>query len=175
MGGLPRWRRRAHSGAAVFGFHNVVADAQTAESGDRSLHIAVADFRRYLDWIESAYQVVPLTELIARLGRSRPVGGLAVLSFDDAYAGFIRHGVPSLRERALPFVVFPVTDAATQPRPFWWDAAGPVSPAQRDEWLRASRRRRSRAGRRDGVGSHSRRSAGRPHAGRLGSAPCNTG
>src|SRR5690606_18592090 len=41
-----------------------------------------------------------------------------------------------LRRRALPFTTFPVVDAATEPRPFWWDLLDGAAPDVRDHMLR---------------------------------------
>jgi peptidoglycan/xylan/chitin deacetylase (PgdA/CDA1 family) len=121
--GVPALRRRA--GAAIFCFHNVVPDALTGNVGDRSLHVGTSDFRDYIDWITSAYTVVPIAELIDRLHRGLPVGRLAVLAFDDGYRGIVRHAIPIMRSARTPFAVFPVTDYASRPRPFWWDLCDP--------------------------------------------------
>ena len=121
--GLPALRRRR--GAAIFCFHNVGPDALTGNVGDRSLHVGVSDFRRYIDWIASAYTVVPIADVIDRLHRGLSVGRLAVLAFDDGYRGVVRHAEPVMRAAGVPFAVFPVVDYASHPRPFWWDLCDP--------------------------------------------------
>lgn len=128
--GLPALRRR--SGAAIFCFHNVVPDALTGNLADRSLHVALSDFRDYIDWIAGAFTIVPIAELIDRLHRGLSVGRLAVLAFDDGYRGVVRNAVPVMRGADAPFAVFPVTDYASRPRPFWWDLCDPRPPAFRE-------------------------------------------
>lgn len=131
--GIPRRRRR--NGAVVFCFHNVVRDNIAGHAGDRSLHIGVGDFERYIDWIGGAHTVVPVDELVGRLRARQSVDGLAVLTFDDGYAGTIRHAVPVMRSAGLPFALFPVVDAAEKRRPFWWDSVGPLSNDERERFL----------------------------------------
>ena len=133
--GLPRWRRRRSSGAAIFGFHNVVPDAMSGRVGDRSLHVGVTAFNRYIEWISRAYVVIPILELANRLRRRQPVGGLAVLTFDDGYVGSIRHALPVMRAAGVPFTVFPVVNGAADPHAFWWDAVVNLNLRDRERFL----------------------------------------
>lgn len=118
--GWPASRRRSR--AAIFCFHNVV-DGPVVDA-DASLHLPVEHFGQLLDWIQDAYHVVPLAELLDRATRSQAVGGLAALTFDDAYVGCLRLGLPLLSDRGLPSTLYVVSGAADHPRPFWWDLAG---------------------------------------------------
>jgi peptidoglycan/xylan/chitin deacetylase (PgdA/CDA1 family) len=119
--GIPRWRRRAGSGALVLGFHNVVADDLAGRVGDRALHVGVSAFGEYVDWIKRHYDVIPIGELVDRLRASRPVGGVAAITFDDGYAGVVRHAVPVMRSAGVPFAVFPVIRHSDERKAFWWD------------------------------------------------------
>src|SRR5215472_3677739 len=98
--GLPALRRRISRAAVVLCYHNVVPDGTTG--GDPGLHLPVSEFRWQLDWIEAHYRVVALGELAERLRSGRSVRGLAVLTFDDAYAGAFQQAWPLLRARGLP-------------------------------------------------------------------------
>lgn len=119
--GWPR-RRRRQGGAPVFCFHNVIA-AGAAPSGDRSLQVPRDAFARYLDWMAGTYAMVPLDELVRRVAASRPVAGLAAITFDDAYEGVYRHALPELRARGLPATMYVVGNAPDLREPFWWDRA----------------------------------------------------
>jgi peptidoglycan/xylan/chitin deacetylase (PgdA/CDA1 family) len=131
--GAAHWHRR--SGAVVFCYHNVVPDSLAGRVGDGWLHIGFSEFAEQIAWIAKAYTVVPMSELIARQRRGRSLGGLAVLTFDDGYLGFLRHGIPLLRDNRLPFAMFPVVSTASEPRPFWWDHLGPIEPGERARYL----------------------------------------
>lgn len=133
--GIPRWRRRAASGAVVLCFHNIVPDEMGNRVGDRALHVGVSDFARYLEWLRRHYTIISIAELFRRMKNSQTLGGLAVLTFDDGYTGVLRHAVPLLRAAGTPFALFPVIRAADRPRPFWWDAHE-LSPGQRDRVLK---------------------------------------
>jgi peptidoglycan/xylan/chitin deacetylase (PgdA/CDA1 family) len=131
--GAAHWRRR--SGAVVFCYHNVVPDRLAGQVGDGWLHIGFSEFAEQIAWIAKAHTVVPMSELITRHRKGRPLGGLAVLTFDDGYVGCIRHAIPLLRDTKLPFAIFPVVSTAAEPKPFWWDHLGPIDPGDRIRFL----------------------------------------
>jgi peptidoglycan/xylan/chitin deacetylase (PgdA/CDA1 family) len=140
VSGWPARRRR--TGAAIYGFHNVVADGGVPVDSDRSLHIEATAFQDYITLIADAHTVVPLAEVAARIAAGRPVDGLAALTFDDAYAGVFARALPALRARGLPATVFIVARAPDAPAPFWWDLlarGGEVPPAERDACLTTDR------------------------------------
>jgi peptidoglycan/xylan/chitin deacetylase (PgdA/CDA1 family) len=121
----PQVLRRVRPGAPVFCFHNVVP-ASDAGVGDASLHMEAERFRALVDWMRGSYQVVPLGELAERAGSSRRVGGLAAITFDDAYRGTFDHALPILEAAGLPSTVFVVSGFPDDPAFTWWDvlAAG---------------------------------------------------
>jgi peptidoglycan/xylan/chitin deacetylase (PgdA/CDA1 family) len=131
--GLARWSRRA--GAMVYCYHNVVTDDLEGSVGEPSLHTGVTRFGQQVEWIKRAFTVVPITELVARIRSGRSVTRLAVITFDDGYAGVVRHAIPVLRAADVPFTIFPVIDAATNLRPFWWDVIGGGQGHRRAEWI----------------------------------------
>lgn len=122
--GLAAASRRLRPGAAVFCYHNVVPDALEGCAGDGPLQLGESRFRAQLEWIQSAYEVVPLAVIVDRLRRGAAVSGLAALTFDDAYQGVISLAIPCLRSLGVPATVFVVSEASRTPRPFWWDRLG---------------------------------------------------
>jgi peptidoglycan/xylan/chitin deacetylase (PgdA/CDA1 family) len=131
--GAPRWLRRTH--AAIFCYHNVVPDDLVGRVGDPYLHTGVSDFVQQLDFITDTFEVVPVEEIVTRLGKGANVAGLAALTFDDGYAGAIRHAVPVMRNARVPFTLFPVADGAARRQPFWWDIVGLLEHDQRERFL----------------------------------------
>jgi peptidoglycan/xylan/chitin deacetylase (PgdA/CDA1 family) len=115
----PAYRRRR--GAAIFAFHNVVADDGVPGRCERSLHVPVSDFQDYIEVIADGRTLVPLTEIADRVRHRRSIDGLAALTFDDAYRGVVAHAVPVLSRRGLPATMFVVSGATAAPEPFWWD------------------------------------------------------
>jgi peptidoglycan/xylan/chitin deacetylase (PgdA/CDA1 family) len=118
----PAYRRRR--GAAVFAFHNVVADHGVPERCDRSLHVGLTEFQDYVSVVTDGYTVVPLIEIAERVRHRNNVDGLAALTFDDAYLGVVTHAVPVLARQRLPATLFVVSGSAAAPAPFWWDLLG---------------------------------------------------
>jgi len=126
---VPALVRTARAGAQIFCFHNVLPRSEMVR-GDDSLHMPVAHFEELLQWIGTAYRVVPLsdlTRLLASNRSGRALRGLAALTFDDAYDGFFEHGLPVLARHELPATMFVVSDAASRPQAFWWDRLGVVA------------------------------------------------
>ncbi len=156
MTGLPRRRiaQRA-SGTVILSYHNIVPGGESPV-GDRSLHLAQADFATQLDRLARTHDIVPLTSVVpgeVPAGRPR-----AVLTFDDAYRGALTAGIEELRLRNLPATIF-VPPALLGAEGFWWDLLadphGGLDPQVRDHvmealggrhdealaWARAERRR----------------------------------
>lgn len=127
-------RRERSRGAVVFAFHNVVPG-----EGEGPLHLPLVFFERVVAWMAARFVVIPLRELARRARDGRPLGGLAAITFDDAYGGVFRHALPALAARGLPATVFVVSGAADRPRPFWWDVLdrqGGLSEPVRERCLR---------------------------------------
>jgi peptidoglycan/xylan/chitin deacetylase (PgdA/CDA1 family) len=133
LSGAARRRRKSH--AAVFCYHNVVSDEVCTAVNDLRLHIGITAFAEQIDWINRSFAVIPITELVDRLRRGRSVAGTAAISFDDAYNGVITNAVPIIRKALLPFTVFPVVEASTLNRPFWWDLFDELTDEQRTRYL----------------------------------------
>ncbi len=137
----PRVLRRVRPGAPVFCFHNVVAPAD-AGVGDASLHMVASDFSAIVDWMRSAYEVVPVGEIADRVRSGRGVGGLAAITFDDAYRGTFDHALPMLADAGLPSTVFVVSGFSDDPTFTWWDvlaARGALTDERRNHELSARR------------------------------------
>jgi poly-beta-1,6-N-acetyl-D-glucosamine N-deacetylase len=112
-----------------------VPDSLTGRVGDPYLHTGISDFANQLDFITSGYTVVPVDEILARVRKGVAVAGLAALTFDDGYAGAVRHAVPLMRQASVPFTLFPVVEGAAHRRAFWWDRFNYLETAQREHFL----------------------------------------
>lgn len=120
-GGPGRAGRLLHAGRTlVLAYHNVVGGLGD-RGGDRSLHLTRAALADHLEALRRTHDVVPLAEALtppARGGRPR-----VALTFDDAYAGAVRHGVELLAAASLPATIF-VAPGRLGGQSFWWDAVG---------------------------------------------------
>ncbi len=137
----PQMLRRLRPGAPVFCFHNVVPMAD-AGVGDASLHMETSAFQAVVDWMRSSYEVVPLREIAERARSDRALGGLAAITFDDAYRGTLDHALPVLAAAGLPSTLFVVSGFSDDPAFTWWDvlaARGALDDERRNRELSVHR------------------------------------
>jgi len=104
----------------ILAYHNVVPDRLDA-GGSRGLHLGRRRFGRQLDALLRTHDVVRLTDALEADGAARTGRPLAVITFDDAYAGALTVGLEELAERNLPATVF-VAPGLLGTDAFWWDA-----------------------------------------------------
>ncbi len=107
--------RRMRGRTLILAYHNIVPDGSAAV-GDRSLHLPLTDFSAQLDLLERHCELVPVEEaLVPGGGRPR-----VAITFDDAYRGAVRLGVPELARRGFPATIF-VCPGRLGGWTFWWD------------------------------------------------------
>ena len=136
VSGLTALARSLRDGGVVFCYHNVVAD--DARGGDPAIHLGISAFTRQTEWIRMHYDVLPLSEIAARLSERRILRRTAAITFDDAYAGVFTNALPVLARHALPATIFVPTTCIDRAQPFWWDHPAVVARltgARRVHWL----------------------------------------
>lgn len=119
VAGLNALARRLRSGAVVLCYHNVVAEEFPVV--DPALHLSLRRFIEQVDWLRRYFAIVGIDELADRARTGRRLRGLAAITFDDAYAGTVRHALPVLRSEGLPTSIFVPTAYPGSGRGFWWD------------------------------------------------------
>jgi peptidoglycan/xylan/chitin deacetylase (PgdA/CDA1 family) len=75
----------------------------------RQMEVSIEDFGWQMKWLSEHFHVVDLETAVAQRGAAGSES-LVVVSFDDGYEDFYRHGYPVLRERGIPFVLYLTTD-----------------------------------------------------------------
>lgn len=130
---------RVNSRDVILAYHNVVQD-KCAREGDSSLHLPFDEFVRQVEWLESTFQIVDVQQLVSE-PLSEP-GPRVAITFDDAYSGAVRYGIPFLAMKGIPATIF-VCSAWQGGETMWWDAisdrrVGAVSPAERELALTVS-------------------------------------
>lgn len=90
----------------VFAFHGVVEHID-----DRELqlnHVDVPAFERAIDVICSRFDIVPISELVSRVGghTTHARRAVAALTFDDGYRSTLQIVQPALVGRGLPYAIF---------------------------------------------------------------------
>lgn len=117
---LLRRRRRARGEARVFvlAYHEVTADGREREGV-----VSAARLRRHVAALGRRCRLVTLAEAAAALAEPGALReDLAVLTFDDGYAGNYEAAWPVLREAGVPATVF-VTTGFLDGGELWFDAA----------------------------------------------------
>ncbi|MEQ9450690.1 MAG: polysaccharide deacetylase family protein [Pseudomonadales bacterium] len=96
-------------------YHHVAEDTPAATT------ISPRLFKRHLDYLsEHGYQVLALSDIVARLQQGEPLPAQTVaITFDDAYRSLLEVAVPELNQRQWPYTVFVNTQAvATRAGPY---------------------------------------------------------
>ncbi len=101
---LPRGR------ASILMYHSV------SDSGDYFSAISLAVFKKQMAYLAGKkYSIIPLAELARRLRAHGPLGGAAVLTFDDGYHDNYTNVFPLLGQYGFPATIFITTDLIGTP------------------------------------------------------------
>jgi peptidoglycan/xylan/chitin deacetylase (PgdA/CDA1 family) len=106
-----RWPRRVWW---ILNYHDISDDPSTPRPTT-----PVAVFRTQLDLLCESFQIITLQEGFARLDAGEIDGAFASITFDDGYAGVVRHAYPALERRRAPGTVFVCGSALTLGRELW--------------------------------------------------------
>ncbi len=104
-------------------YHRVLPAAEAARSSvEPGMFVTPETFERHLDWLAGSFSVLPLHEIISRLGQKRalPVGACAI-TFDDGWRDNHDFALPALERRGMPATIFVVTDRIGTDGSFWPD------------------------------------------------------
>ncbi len=83
--------------------------------------ISRRDFVKHLDWLQSHFDIVSLSEAQARIRRTVNARPTIALTFDDGYAENCDFAIPELLRRGLTATYFVVSQAVAENRPFVHD------------------------------------------------------
>jgi peptidoglycan/xylan/chitin deacetylase (PgdA/CDA1 family) len=94
-------------------YHSVTSDTAPVHHDPHKQHLPLQLFVRQLDFLQSKYNVISLSEYVAarRANRRLPDYSI-VLTFDDGFEDFYSVVAPQLRQREIPATVFVITDRA---------------------------------------------------------------
>lgn len=116
-----------------------------------SSYVSRAEFSDHLDWLaDKNFEVLSLTDALARADRGEPAARTAVLTFDDGCKCFLEHSVPELERRSMNATVFVVSGRLGA------DNAWDVTRGERTETLLSSEELQDLERRGFEIASHSR-------------------
>jgi peptidoglycan/xylan/chitin deacetylase (PgdA/CDA1 family) len=129
-------RRVASGSSLVLAYHNVVP-CDVLGRGDASLHLPVELFREQLQLVSKEAELVSLPVLLAEHGRP---GRRVAVTFDDAYTGCLRLGLPACHDSGVIPTVFVAPDLLGHFAP-WdvWAHHGVWDADRRSRFLQQSR------------------------------------
>jgi peptidoglycan/xylan/chitin deacetylase (PgdA/CDA1 family) len=103
----------------ILALHRLKAEGADDTLG--GLNVGVAEFRQCLDLLtDSGFEIVSLTEAMARLDRPGANAKFAVLTFDDGYRDNYDLLLPELTRRGIPALVYLTTGFIDRTAPMWW-------------------------------------------------------
>jgi peptidoglycan/xylan/chitin deacetylase (PgdA/CDA1 family) len=108
----------------ILDYHRIgQPDAEAFRADPALFGATVAGFAEQMEYLAHHYSVVSLEQVLAALGRGRPLPPRSVLlTFDDGYRDFLECAWPVLRSLKLPAVLFvPTGYLSPEHRLFWWD------------------------------------------------------
>jgi peptidoglycan/xylan/chitin deacetylase (PgdA/CDA1 family) len=85
--------------------------------------ISFDDFRHHLDWLQSNFQLVTLSEAQERIRQGDNDRHCVAITFDDGYADNTQFAIPELVSRRIPMTYFVTTHFVESGKPFPHDLA----------------------------------------------------
>lgn len=94
-------------------YHSVTSDTAPVPHDPHKQHLPLQLFLRQLDFVQSRYHVITLSDYVAARRAKRALPDYSIiLTFDDGFEDFHSVVAPQLRQRNLPATVFVITDRA---------------------------------------------------------------
>ena len=108
---LVSWLNRKR--VTILCYHGVLAANEPARHDPHKQHIPLGLFVDHLDYLQSHYRIISLTEFARAKRENRRLPNYSVvLTFDDGFEDFFSVAAPHLAQRSLPATVFVITDRA---------------------------------------------------------------
>lgn len=93
-------------------YHRVIEDP----ADPLKISIDPLTFESHIEALRSAFEVVPLKELLTSTGRDQ-----VAITFDDGYRDLFEHAIPLLRALQVPTTFFLITGYLLNQETFWWE------------------------------------------------------
>ena len=99
----------------IFMFHRVLEPGEPCYA--REMVTTVPVFQRFLEWLQTHYQVVPLSVLLEQIGDP----GLCSITFDDGWEDNYRCAFPVLKAAGIPASIYLITSYIGTCKRLWQD------------------------------------------------------
>lgn len=114
-------RRAIRANVIVLMYHEVAEDSNSL---DAWTVVRKSDFVRQMEYLTEYYNVIPISEAVARMGSDKPSTNeqpAAVITFDDGYSGNRNVVLPIISSMNIPVTVFVATRAVQEGILYWYD------------------------------------------------------
>jgi peptidoglycan/xylan/chitin deacetylase (PgdA/CDA1 family) len=109
--GVVSWLNRKR--VTILCYHSVLATNEPAPHDPNKQHIPLGLFLDHLDYLQSNYRIISLTEFVNAKRENRRLPNYSVvLTFDDGFEDFFSVATPHLARRKVPATVFVITGRA---------------------------------------------------------------
>jgi peptidoglycan/xylan/chitin deacetylase (PgdA/CDA1 family) len=117
---LKRWRAKSYTNRIlVLMYHEIADDHDEIEAWTV---VKKSEFIKQMEYLKANFEIHSLQGIL-NLGRGdyKPSKPIAVLTFDDGYAGNYKVLFPTIIEMNIPATVFVATKAVLEQKPYWFD------------------------------------------------------
>lgn len=121
-------KSRLRSKSLVLMYHEIAPCSGTPAAW---MVVTDEDFREQMDYLGRHFAVVSLPEGLAAGHQSRDGRPLAMVTFDDGYAGMRQSLLPYIESTGLPVTIFVATRGVLEGRLYWYDRI--INALDRDE------------------------------------------
>lgn len=102
------------------------------------MHVSPTRLREQLEFLRSRHEIVSLRDLVGRWRSGATTRNCVAITFDDAYAGVLRHALPILRALDVQATVFVASDYAAGGASYWWDDIERARARGDQEWTQST-------------------------------------
>ena len=115
-----RFWENGRNRVVVLMYHEVQSDSEPMESW---MVVRETDFIAQMEFLKRHFRTICLDDALERMKGSQQITeNLALVTFDDGYAGNRNVVLPIVESMNIPVAVFVSTEAVQNQTAYWWDA-----------------------------------------------------
>lgn len=114
-------------GPVILMYHRVIQEQSETLPPEPGMWVHTRTFEEQIDFLQDAFEIVPLNWLAKRLGKTKPLPeGTCAVTFDDGWLDTYTNALSPLSERGIPATLFIATGCVAGGQSPWtsdlWDA-----------------------------------------------------